>query len=48
MTTPTFDLTPFLNRDEGQRFDRKSMFEDEAGKKGRRDRHRMCDQVAEP
>jgi ATP-dependent DNA helicase RecG len=32
MTTPTFDLTPFLNRDEGQHFDRKSMFEGEEGK----------------
>ena len=44
---PTFDLTPFLGRDEGQHFDRKSMFEGEEGKKRPRDRRKVRDQVAE-
>lgn len=44
---PTFDLTPFLGRDEGQHFDRKSMFEGEEGKKRPRDRRQVRDQVAE-
>jgi ATP-dependent DNA helicase RecG len=47
MTGPTFDLTPFLGRDEGQHFDRKSMFEGEDGKKRPRDRRKVRDQVAE-
>lgn len=47
MTAPTFDLTPFLGRDEGQHFDRKSMFEGEEGKKRPRDRRGVRDQVAE-
>jgi ATP-dependent DNA helicase RecG len=47
MTAPTFDLTPFLGRDEGQHFDRKSMFEGEEGKKRPRDRRKVRDQVAE-
>ena len=46
-TAPTFDLTPFLGRDEGQHFDRKSMFEGEEGKKRPRDRRAVRDQVAE-
>lgn len=44
---PAFDLTPFLGRDEGQHFDRKSMFEGEEGKKRPRDRRKVRDQVAE-
>ncbi|MFZ9890141.1 MAG: helix-turn-helix domain-containing protein [Myxococcota bacterium] len=47
ITAPTFDLTPFLGRDEGQRFDRKPMFEGEEGKKRPRDRRKVRDQVAE-
>lgn len=47
MTAPTFDLTPFLGRDEGQPFDRRSMFEGEEGKKRPRDRRKVRDQVAE-
>jgi ATP-dependent DNA helicase RecG len=47
MNAPTFDLTPFLGRDEGQHFDRKSMFEGEEGKKRPRDRRKVRDQVAE-
>jgi len=35
---PAFDLTPFLGRDEGQHFDRKSMIEGAAGQKRQRDR----------
>ncbi len=46
-TRSTFDLTPFLGRDEGQHFDRKSMFEGEEGKKRPRDRRKVRDQVAE-
>lgn len=46
-TAPAFDLTPFLGRDEGQHFDRKSMFEGEEGKKRPRDRRKVRDQVAE-
>jgi hypothetical protein len=46
-TAPTFDLTPFLGRDEGQHFDRKSMFEGEEGKKRPRVRRKVRDQVAE-
>jgi len=38
-TAPTFELTPFLGCDEGQHFDRKSVFEGE-GKKRPRDRRR--------
>lgn len=47
MTTPTFDRTPFLGRDERQYFDRKSMIKDEEDKQHGRDRHRVRDQVAE-
>jgi len=47
VTTPSFDLTPFLGRDEGQQFDRKSMFEGEAGKKRPRDRRSVREQVAQ-
>lgn len=48
MTTPTFDLTPFLGRDERQHFARKSIVEDEGVKIHGRDRHRMGDRAAEP
>lgn len=44
---PAFDLTPFLGRDEGQHFDRKSMFEGAPGQKRQRDRRTVRDQVAE-
>ena len=40
MRRPIFDVTPFLHQDEGQHFDRKSLFEGPAGPKrprGRRD-----------
>lgn len=40
MTAPNFDLTPFLGRDEGKHFDRKSMFEGKEGEKRPRDRER--------
>lgn len=48
MTPPTFDLTPFLGRDEGQHFDRKSMFEDQGNKNHMRDHHRLRGGAAEP
>jgi hypothetical protein len=48
MTTPTFDLTPFLGRYERQYFDRKSIVEDEGAKIHGRDRQRMGDRAAEP
>jgi ATP-dependent DNA helicase RecG len=47
MKAPRFDLTPFLHRDEGQHFDRKSMFEGKDGTKRARDRRKVRDQVAE-
>lgn len=31
MTEPQFDITPFLDQDEGQHFDRKSLFEGARG-----------------
>jgi ATP-dependent DNA helicase RecG len=46
MTAP-FDVTPFLRQDEGQYFDRKSLFEGEPGSKRPRDRRTVRDQVAE-
>jgi ATP-dependent DNA helicase RecG len=47
MTTPRFDPTPFLGQDEGQHFDRKSLFEGPEGAKRARDRRAVRDQVAE-
>ena len=44
---PTFDVTPFLHRDEGQHFDRKSMLEGPPGKKVARKRRAIRDQVAQ-
>jgi hypothetical protein len=35
---PRFDVKPFLNQDEGQHFDRKSLFHGPPGKKQPRDR----------
>lgn len=48
MTTPAFDLTPFLGRDERQYFDRKSIVEDEGAKIHGRDHPRMGYRAAEP
>ena len=47
MTPPRFDVRPFLRRDEGQHFDRKSLFEGPPGAKRPRDRREVRDQVAE-
>jgi ATP-dependent DNA helicase RecG len=47
MTTPRFDVTPFLRQDEGQHFDRKSLFEGSDDAKRPRDRRAVRDQVAE-
>ena len=47
MTEPQFDITPFLDQDEGQHFDRKSLFEGASGTKQPRDRRAVRDQVAE-
>lgn len=48
MTTPTFDLTPFLGRDERQYFDRKSIVEDEGAKIHGRDRYRTPGRLLDP
>jgi hypothetical protein len=45
-TPPTFDLTPFLGRDEDEYFGRKPMSEGEEGKERPRDRRELRDQVA--
>lgn len=47
MTSPRFDPTPFLGQDEGQHFDRKSLFGGPDGAKRARDRRAVRDQVAE-
>ena len=47
MTESQFDITPFLDQDEGQHFDRKSLFEGMGGAKQLRDRRAVRDQVAE-
>lgn len=47
MSQPAFDITPFLHQDEGQHFDRKSLFEGQEGAKRARDRRAVRDQVAE-
>lgn len=47
MNQPAFDITPFLHQDEGQHFDRKSLFEGPEGTKRTRDRRTVRDQVAE-
>ena len=46
MKYPIFDITPFLNQDEGQHFDRKSLFEGPEGAKRSRSRREVRDQVA--
>ena len=43
---PRFDVKPFLNQDEGQHFDRKSLFHGPPGEKQPRDRREVRDQVA--
>lgn len=43
---PRFDVKPFLNQDEGQHFDRKSLFHGPPGEKQLRDRREVRDQVA--
>jgi len=45
--TPLFDVTPFLTQDEGQHFDRKSLFHGPPEQKRQRDRRELRDQVAE-
>lgn len=47
MGEPRFDVSPFLLQDEGQHFDRKSLFHGPDGKKKSRDRRLVRDQVAE-
>ena len=47
MNETRFDITPFLNQDEGQHFDRKSMFHGKEGAKRPRERKEVRDQVAE-
>lgn len=47
MTTQYFDITPFLDQDEGQHYDRKSLYEGPAGRKKPRRRRAVRDQVAE-
>ena len=47
MTTPSFDITPFLEQDEGQHFERKSLFEGPEGAKKSRARRAIRDDVAE-
>ena len=42
----SFDVTPFLHQDEGQHFDRKSLFHGPAHAKRPRDRREVRDQVA--
>ena len=42
-----FDITPFLDQDEGQHFDRKSLYEGAGGAKRSRNRRAVRDQVAE-
>ena len=46
MTTPRFDITPFLEQDEGQHFERKSLFEGPERTKSR-PRRAIRDDVAE-
>ena len=47
MSIPVFDVTPFLHQDEGQHFERKSLFEGLEGAKRPRERRAVRDQVAE-
>jgi len=43
---PLFDVSPFLSQDEGQHFDRKSLFHGPPGEKKPRDRRAVRDEVA--
>ena len=45
-STTAFDVSPFLHQDEGQHFDRKSLFHGPADAKKPRDRKEVRDQVA--
>ena len=47
MTDPLFDITPFLTQEEGQHFDRKSMFEGPPGAQRPRKRGKVREQAAE-
>ena len=47
MPDRSFDITPFLTQDEGQHFDRKSMFKGPPGAKKPRGRREVREQVAE-
>ena len=47
MPDQRFDITPFLSQDEGQHFDRKSMFRGPPGAKKPRGRREVREQVAE-
>ncbi|NQW63077.1 MAG: putative DNA binding domain-containing protein, partial [Deltaproteobacteria bacterium] len=47
MTKAAFDITPFLHRDEGQHFERKSLFEGPEGAKVPRERRIVRDQVVQ-
>ncbi len=42
MTESQFDIAPFLDQDEGQHFDRKSLFEGARGTNQLRDRHLLA------
>ena len=42
MTESQFDIAPFLDQDEGQHFDRKSLFEGARGTKEPRGRHLLA------
>ena len=44
MSMPQFDVTPFLRQDEGQHFDRKSLWEGREGAKRARNRRAVRDQ----
>ena len=46
MTAPKLDITPFLDQDEGQHFERKSLFKGPAEAKRPRDRRCVRDDVA--
>ncbi len=47
MTEPQFDIAPFLNQDEGQHFERKSLYEGPPESKRGRNRRAVRDDVAE-
>lgn len=47
MVSSRFDVTPFVHQDEGQHFDRKSLFEGADGCKQARNKRTVRDQVAE-